>query len=370
MRKNNFGTKVRNKVVGALCSVVLAAGLCPVVALATDGTETLSYDADSVYSATLQQESQAVIGSTFDVSLTTATSDAINNPISCMQVTVEYNPKSVTLGEENIKIDDSLEMGAFADDGKGVARISFFGNTATSVKAATLTFTGIKAGNPGIKIADATAGSAGQLEDKAVKYNKDDLNMRVLFKDVTDSSKFYFGNVYAAVDKGIISGYKDGNFGPADTLTRAQAAVILWGIYGKPSYGTTNTTGMADVKDNAFYTAAANWAVDKGVINGSKTSSGLLFNPDGKITRQDLCVMVSNAAYKLNGTSIGGADRTKLNSMSDADSVSSYAANAVAWSLNNGVINGKGSFVAPKDDVTRGEMVTIAMNAIRKGLVG
>ena len=409
MRKNSFGAQVRNKVVAAVCSVTLAFGLCPAIALADEVAEApvteqpivevveadadadeaveavevveveaedgdleeQAYDANSKYTATLSLATTTpIVKKTFQVKLNVKTSDSSSSPLSCMQVTVQYDPAKVSLGENNISIASSLTQGDCTDNGNGTAIITFYGNTASDITAATLTFTGVAVGDPGIKITDAIAGASGQLDDKGVKYSTTNLPARVHFPDVADSSKFYYGNVYAAVDAGLLSGYKDGTFGPNDTLTRAQAAVILWGAYGKPAYPSTNQTGMPDVADNAYYTNAANWAVANGVINGSKTASGTLFNPNGKITRQDLCVMISNTAYKLNGVSIGGADRTKLNSMSDSSTVSGYAVNAVAWSLNNGVINGKGTAVAPLDNVTRGEMATIAMNALRKGFIG
>ncbi len=374
MRTTSFA-KVRNTIVSVLCSLTLLIGLCPAVALAEESvadTELTaqSYDAGSKYSATLVHPSQAIVNQTFDVWLNASTSNSSTDPLSCMQVTIKYDPTKVSLGESNIAINSSLDRGDCTDNGNGTVIITFYGNTYSSVDAATLTFTGLKAGNPGIKISDAIAGASGQIDDKGVKFSQTKLNMKILFSDVTDSSKFYFSSVYAAVSRNIINGYANGTFGPNDTLTRAQAAVILWGAYGKPSYGTTNTTGMPDVADGAFYTAAATWAVDKGIINGVKTSSGPKFSPNGKITLQDLCVIIANAASKLNGITTSGADRTKLNSKSDAGTVSAYAVNAVAWSLNNGIINGKGNLIAPLDKVTRGEMATITMNAISKGFIG
>ncbi|MDD3067229.1 MAG: S-layer homology domain-containing protein, partial [Candidatus Gracilibacteria bacterium] len=47
-----------------------------------------------------------------------------------------------------------------------------------------------------------------------------------LFPDVA-TSNIYAGAITYAANNGIISGYENGNFGPTDTLTRAQVAKIV-----------------------------------------------------------------------------------------------------------------------------------------------
>lgn len=410
MRKNSFGAQVRNKVVAAVCSVTLAFGLCPAIALADEVAEApvteqpivevveadadadeaveavevveveaedgdleeQAYDANSKYTATLSMvSSQAIIKSTFKIKLNVNTSDSSSAPLSCMQVTVKYDPAKVSLGENNIAIASSLTQGDCTDDGNGTAIITFYGNTSSNIDAATLTFTGKAVGNPAIKISDAIAGASGQLDDKGVKFAQSGLSVKILFKDVTNANSWYYNSVYNAVDMGLISGYANGNYGPQDNLTRAQAAIFLWRAYGKPAQSKTNTTGLPDVQSNADYTQAANWAVAKGIISGKNINGQKLFDPQGKITRQELCAMIANTASKLNGINIKNADRTKLNSMSDSSSVSSWAVNTVAWCLNNGVMSGiDGTRIAPQDNVTRASMAAMLVNSVNKGFIG
>jgi len=78
-----------------------------------------------------------------------------------------------------------------------------------------------------------------------------------LFPDV-DSGTYYTDAVEDAFNKGLITGYDDGTFGPNDNLTRGQIAVIMqrydehvintlklqFGLdYICPSSGTLNCTG-------------------------------------------------------------------------------------------------------------------------------
>ena len=196
------------------------------------------------------------------------------------------------------------------------------------------------------------------------------------FPDVSDASAWYYAPIARATEAGYVSGYQSGYFGPADCLTRAQAAVVLWRYYNPTaadnynSGSTANTTGMGDVDSYSWYTGAANWAVSAGVINGYEDGT---FHPNDTITREQLCAIVSNASKRYKGSQVAGASRTKLNSMPDVGSVDGWATDAVAWGLNNGVISGKevGSsrMIDPLGSVTRAEMAAILMNSIDNSLL-
>ena len=199
------------------------------------------------------------------------------------------------------------------------------------------------------------------------------------FPDVVNSNVWYFSSVYRAAEKGLVKGYGTGNFGPADTLTRAQAAVILWRFFDPEAEAAyvqadaKNETGMADVADAAYYTGAANWAVKNGVIKGEDDGNGgRAFNPNGTITREQLCTIMGNAAEALCGATIEGGESTLAN-MPDASSVSTWATAKVAWSLGSGVINGADvdgtKYVQPQKAVTRAEMAAILMNAIDNDII-
>src|SRR3989338_9196894 len=47
-----------------------------------------------------------------------------------------------------------------------------------------------------------------------------------IFQDVAEG-EFYTNSLNALVSRGVIRGYGDGRFGPNDTVTRAQLAVVL-----------------------------------------------------------------------------------------------------------------------------------------------
>ena len=100
------------------------------------------------------------------------------------------------------------------------------------------------------------------------------------FSDVSKSTKFY-KEISWAVNEGIIKGFKDGTFKPNDSVTRAQAAIMLWRWAGKPSV-TAKSSSFSDVKYAKTDTfKAIVWGAKKGIIKGS----GGKFLPKNNCTR-------------------------------------------------------------------------------------
>ncbi len=197
------------------------------------------------------------------------------------------------------------------------------------------------------------------------------------FLDVAPGSWYYEPVMYAA-SYGLVQGYGDtGFFGPDDTLTRAQAAVILCRYFTPEmdlDHYQDNWTGMADVEGYTWYTNAANWAVGTGVIGGRVHPDGTAsFDPHDTITREELCTMVARAASSFRGADIAGADWSDMLSTQGHDEVSSWASESVAWCMDNGVVNGvsepDGRHVRPQGVVTRATMAQVMMNAIEGGVM-
>ena len=191
------------------------------------------------------------------------------------------------------------------------------------------------------------------------------------FPDVA-SDQWYYKAVSQASDAGYVTGYKSGTFGPADTLTRAQAAVIICRYFGGEG-SDADSAAFPDVKAGSYYTASVNWAVENGVINGKTAKDGTrYFDPNGPLTRAELCVIVGNAAKNLAGKSVT-SDGSKLSSMPDASSVPSWGKASVEWGLDEGVISGKQRsgtrYVAPNDAVSRAEMAAIIVNCADSGVL-
>ncbi len=152
------------------------------------------------------------------------------------------------------------------------------------------------------------------------------------------------------VNKQAISGYPDGNFLPERPITRAEFAVTLVKAYGLPLSGGKifKDSGNHWARD---YIAAAN---AYNIINGYNDDS---FGPDDQITREQMAVMINNAAkFDADGMSV---------IFTDKNDISEWAKNAVERVASNKVINGypDGSF-KPKQSTTRAEAVTVIVKSL------
>lgn len=84
-----------------------------------------------------------------------------------------------------------------------------------------------------------------------------------------------------------LDGAADGSFQPAQPLTRAQAAALLYGLSEAPPL---SFTVFPDVPVNAWYAQAAGAVADAGLIACDETGA---FRPDGPLTRKECAVLLA-----------------------------------------------------------------------------
>ena len=118
---------------------------------------------------------------------------------------------------------------------------------------------------------------AGKVEVKATFM--EDNSVLNFFYDVPNGAYFYEA-VKWAVDKGITNGLSDTMFGPYESCTRAQIVTFLWRAAGSPEPKTVSS--FTDVPANAYYAKAVAWAVENGITNGMTETT---FAPDATCTR-------------------------------------------------------------------------------------
>lgn len=170
------------------------------------------------------------------------------------------------------------------------------------------------------------------------------------FDDVPDGSWFKPSVDYTS-GLGLFSGTGESTFGPHDPLTRGMLAATLYRLSGTPRYGTSENR-FPDVKPGAWYADAANWAHASGVAAG--TDSG--FDPSGKITREQLVTMIYRYVG-LVGMNTGASGQ--LENFSDAGTISGFAQEAMAWAVGEGMIQGSGGRIHPRDSATRAEVAAV-----------
>ena len=118
---------------------------------------------------------------------------------------------------------------------------------------------------------------AGKVEVKATFM--EDNSMLNFFYDVPNGAYFYEA-VKWAVKSGVTNGLSDTMFGPYESCTRAQIVTFLWRAAGSPEPKTASS--FTDVPANAYYAKAVAWAVENGITNGMTETT---FAPDATCTR-------------------------------------------------------------------------------------
>ena len=108
------------------------------------------------------------------------------------------------------------------------------------------------------------------------------------FTDVANGA-WYTDAITWAAEKGVVSGYGNGMFGPDDSITREQLATILWRYAGSPA-STGNLDSFTDANDvDTWAVDALRWAEENKIISGK--GDGIL-DPVGKATRAEVAAML------------------------------------------------------------------------------
>lgn len=169
------------------------------------------------------------------------------------------------------------------------------------------------------------------------------------FQDAASISSWAKEAVQFLTDKGYIQGDEKGNFNPAGTLTRAEAAEILSKALDLKATGTED---FSDVSENDwFYNAvlATSPELFDGMGNGK-------FEPKAQLTREQAAKVIVQG-YQLTG-------KADLSQFADASKASKWAVPYLETAVENGVINGKGSLLAPQDKISREEFATMVKRTI------
>ncbi len=90
------------------------------------------------------------------------------------------------------------------------------------------------------------------------------------FQDVREGD-WYYEIVTEAAGLGLVNGVGFGIFAPNNTATRAQATKILWAMAGSPE--DCPPSQFPDVKETDWFAPAIAWAKENSVVNGYKNGS-------------------------------------------------------------------------------------------------
>lgn len=162
-----------------------------------------------------------------------------------------------------------------------------------------------------------------------------------IFTDVPAGHSFA-SQITWARDNGVMGGYADGSFRPANPTNRQQLWMVLARLSG---------AAPADMA------AAREWAVNSGVSDGA--------NGEGTLSRQQLVTMLYRYAQSQEMNLEGAAD---LAAYPDNAAVASYAQEALAWAVGKGIVTGTSDGrLNPEGTATRGQFAVIMYRFSHQG---
>ena len=168
-----------------------------------------------------------------------------------------------------------------------------------------------------------------------------------------DRNGWYHEYVDWVLKNGVMNGVGGGLFEPNGETTRAMLVMVLYRMAGAPDMAGRESS-FTDVSADSWYGAAVIWASENGIVNGV---GGGLFDPDASLTREQMAMMLYRFAGYLGSNTEKRAD---LSAYGDADAVSAFAQDAMAWAVAEGLVNGRSAAeLAPKAGATRAELATI-----------
>lgn len=167
-----------------------------------------------------------------------------------------------------------------------------------------------------------------------------------------DTAAWYHEAADFVLSNGYMRGTDENRFSPEKTLTRGQLVAILYRVNGSPAMDAS--CPFTDVAESSYYRDAIVWAYESGI--GGGTGNGL-FEPDLPVTREQAVTFFARYARDC------GADVTQgavLTDFRDANEVSSYAADAMAWAVRQGIVSGVGgSRLDPQGTATRAQAAAL-----------
>ncbi len=160
------------------------------------------------------------------------------------------------------------------------------------------------------------------------------------FADV--SGDFWGARAIAfAVSRELFSGTGGDTFSPDMPMSRAMILTVLARLEG------------VDTSGSVWYEAGRQWAVEEGISDG--------LDLEANLSREQLATLLYRYAGQPDGA---GAD---LSGHPDETQIASYARQAMAWAVQQGLITGMdGGTLAPQGEATRAQVAAILQRFLEK----
>ena len=194
-----------------------------------------------------------------------------------------------------------------------------------------------------------TTKKAGQVTITATAAGKSaKCTVTVLYKDVIDSSEFWYAPTNYLTAKNVVKGYADQTeFRPANDCTRAQMVTFLYRLQGEPKTKAASCQ-FTDVKSTDYFYKPVIWAVENGITTGVSAKK---FDPQGVCTRAQTVTFL----WRMAGKPEPAKNAKKFDDVKSTD----YFYKATLWASGKKILAGydDGTF-KPQGKCLRRQMVT------------
>ena len=170
----------------------------------------------------------------------------------------------------------------------------------------------------------------------------------VLYKDVTNTSDFWYTPTNYLTAKGVVKGYANQTeFRPANICTRAQMVTFIWRLMGEPA-PKGKTCKFSDVKEKDYFFKACIWGNENHIVEGYNDKT---FRPQVTCARKHAVTFLWRLAGKPEPT-------TKNNKFTDVKE-KDYYYKATLWASEKKILEGyNDNTFRPGGDCLRRQMVT------------
>ncbi len=173
------------------------------------------------------------------------------------------------------------------------------------------------------------------------------------FTDV-DENAWYYDEVIAVYEAGIMEGKTSTTFDPTANMSRAEFVTVLCRLSDESYEGKGNNLSFSDTAKEAWYADYVAWGVETEMVKGLPDNK---FAPNRAVSRQELAVFIDRFISYIN-TSL--SDNSKIDTFADADKVADYAKEAVETMRKSGIITGdENGYFNPKSSASRAEVATV-----------
>ena len=193
-----------------------------------------------------------------------------------------------------------------------------------------------------------------KIDDTFTIVKNEQEEVELPFTDVSKDAWYYDAVAQAYQDK-LFLGTSTTTFSPEKTMSRGMFVQVLYNMHGQPK--VEGTLPFTDVKKSDWYYDAVLWAYQNKVTAGVSDTK---FAPMHDVTREQTAVLLEKY------TAANGKDtsaRGDLSQYSDADSISAWAKDAVAWAVANKIMVGTDSGkLLPGSNASRAQAAQIMVS--------